>query len=85
MLSKLKIFLLSATGFERKCEMSQADATGQTSNIPEPALDWEGKAQEEEELPGLGKTIGYRTGSFLSTMKTKVLKIPFETISFFPM
>ena len=26
-----------------KCEMLQADARGQTSNIPDPALDWEGK------------------------------------------
>ena len=42
-LSKLKILLLSATGFEMKREMSQADTTGQSSNIPEPALDWEGK------------------------------------------
>lgn len=43
MLSKLKIFLLSATGFEMTCEILQADARGQTSNIPEPALDREGK------------------------------------------
>lgn len=43
MLSKLKIFLPPATGFEMKREMSQADTTDQSSYIPEPALDWKGK------------------------------------------
>lgn len=88
MRSKLKVFLLSATGVEMKYEMLRVDTTGQSSNIPEPAHDWEG-----EDLGG-GKTprswkwkrvYSRRWAlSFLLTMKINVLKTLFEGISFFP-
>lgn len=67
MLSKLKIFLLSATESEMKSEMLDVDMTGQFSNIPDPAIFYigKGRTQEENKLPGAGNAIGYIAGGRL--------------------
>lgn len=58
MFSKLKIFLLSSVGLEMKYEMLSVDTMGQSSHIPEPALNQEEEGSEAEKAPGAGNALG---------------------------